>query len=115
MATSKVTVGDDVGLSCTLKRANLAIAIDASAVIRVSVSNTRKDKSYTGPITLSNVDANHALEDGVVWVVIPKANTTKMIPGDAVLEIEVDDSTQIPGNQNDTWNLPVTVVASTLS
>jgi len=115
MATPKVRVGDDIGLSCTILRGLSAVPIDPSAVIRAAIVNTRGTKSYTGSITLDMADVNHDLEDGVVWVVIPAANTGTMIPGKAILEIEIVDATQKVGNQTATWTTPVVVVQTTIN
>jgi len=115
MATQKLTVGDSVGLRCTLYRAKTIVPINSSSTIRVAVTNMRSTVSFTGSVTLDINDSSHALGSGVVWAYIPAALTQDMIPGDAILEIEVNDPTEVPGNQQSTWKLKVKVQASTIN
>ena len=115
MTIQEVTVGDDIGIMCTLSRGGAPIIIDPTSTIRVAITNDRKDISYTETVAISLLDPLHNLPVGTIWVVIPEANTLGLIPGDAVLEIEVADPTQEEGNQIATWNLPVKVLDSTIS
>jgi len=105
----EVTVGDDVGILCTLSRGGSVISIDATSTIRASISNARKDISYTGAVAISISDSNHNLPVGVVWISILASATLKLVPGDAVLEIEIADPTQTVGNKLATWYLPITI------
>jgi len=103
MAVPRITVGDDIGLECTLSIGGIIIPIDPSSVIRVSVSDKNRSRSYTGAITLDSADVNHTLGSAIIWVSIPGANTTTMRRGAASLEIEVNDPTRNVGSQIETW------------
>jgi len=109
MAIPILTVGDDIGLLCTLQINAAGIGIDPSSVIKASVSNVRKTKSFTGSVTLASDDANHTLGQGIVWVVIPAADTATMEPGPAILEIEVNDPTRLVGDRITTYTSEVKV------
>jgi len=103
MAIPRVTVGDEVGLHCTLTVAGVAVPVDSSAVIKVSISDENRSLSYTGTIILDSADGNHDLPNGVVWVAIPIANTGTMKRGAASLEIEVNDPTKAAGSKILSW------------
>lgn len=125
MALQKITIGDDAGLTCTLSRGGNPVSINTGATVRAAIVTTDKSQRMTAIETIGNADVGNDWANGVVRVVIPAASqysdqtesaTIKnIVTGLAMVEVEVNDSTQPAGNKINTWHEAISIDAAGIS
>jgi len=113
MSLPVITIGDETGKTCTVLRGVAAVAINGSATVRAAIVTADKKQLMSAPVTLVNTDLGNDWPNGVVRVVIPAASqyTTEtetdsiknIVSGRALIEVEIYDDSQLPGNKLNTW------------
>jgi len=119
MPLQEVTIGDDAGLSCQLSRGGVLVPINTSATVRAAIVTKDKKKRMSSVVTINNAGLGNDWANGLVRVVIlaadqntteTESNTVKNIEsGLAMLEVEVNDQSQSPGNRLNSWHEHVMV------
>jgi len=114
MSLPVITIGDETGKTCTVLRGAVVVPINGSATVRAAIVTADKKQLMSAPVTLVNTDPGNDWANGVVRVVIPAASqyTTEtesdsiknIESGAAKLEIEINDTSQSPGNQLNSWH-----------
>lgn len=104
MSNPIIVVGDDINIPVTLKKNGVVFAINGSAVVKARFISTDHLLALCADTTQSNATSGANWSASLVVIVFPAATTATIeYQGEAVLEIQVDDSGKT------TWFTPVTI------
>jgi len=125
MALPVISIGDDTGKTYTVLRGGVAVPINASATVRAAIVTKDKKQRMSVVVELVNTDPGNDWANGVIRVVIPAAsqNTTEtegggvknIVSGAAMIEIEIYDESQSPGNKLNSWHDSVLIEDAAIS
>jgi hypothetical protein len=105
----EIVTGDDVAISCTLKKNGATFTIDPGATVEASLIQTDHETVLLAPVAQSNGAAGADWANSLVVVEFTSSQTDIAFTGSALLEIQVDDSGKT------TFFAGITMVAGTIA
>lgn len=124
MPNPVVNIGDDFGNSVTITRGGSAQPIDASAVVKIAIVDNAKAYRMSAEVTLASGDTGNDWPSGVVQINIPQADQNSeltetdviknIVAGQAMIEVSIDDPTQVGGRADNTWHFPVVIAGAVI-
>lgn len=107
--TADITTGDDVAIGITLKKDGAIFAINTSADVKAALISQNKRETHINAVSVSNAAPGSDWDKSLVVVEFNSASTSAIPPGDALIELQVDDNGKL------TWFVTVSIEKGTIA